>query len=43
MVEFKIEGQEMLIKIVGKHGTGGIVYAPKSWIGKKVIIILEGK
>lgn len=43
MVEFKIEGYEMIRKVPSKHGTGGIVYVPKSWIGKNVIVVLEDR
>ncbi len=43
MVEFKIKGKQMLTKIPSRHGTGGVVYVPKYWIGKKVIVILEGE
>jgi putative transposon-encoded protein len=43
MVQFKIDGKEMVKKTVGRHGTGGIVYCPKAWVGKQVIVILEGE
>lgn len=42
MVKFEINGKEMQVKIVCKHGNGAMAYAPKAWIGKKVIMILEG-
>ena len=38
-----VTGKEMVQKIVSKHGTGGVVYVPKGWIGERVTIILEGK
>lgn len=34
-----IDSSRILEKEVGKSGTGGVVYLPKSWIGKKVTII----
>lgn len=40
-VEFKLKGQQLIEKTVGVHGTGGIVYVPKAWRGKKVYLILE--
>ncbi|KKW12592.1 MAG: hypothetical protein UY48_C0011G0039 [Candidatus Gottesmanbacteria bacterium GW2011_GWB1_49_7] len=43
MVEFKIQGKQMLTKRPSRHGTGGVVYVPKHWIGKSVIVILEGE
>jgi putative transposon-encoded protein len=43
MVEFKLEGKEMLRKAVSEHGNGGVIYVPKQWIGKSVVVILEGK
>lgn len=43
MAEFKVKGKAMILKKVGKHGTGAIVYVPKEWIGKQVAIILGGE
>lgn len=43
MVEFKIKGKQMLTKVPSRHGTGGVIYVPKRWIGKEVIVILEGE
>jgi putative transposon-encoded protein len=43
MAEFRVKGEQLMTKIVGKHGTGGIVYVPKAWIGRKVSVILEGE
>ena len=43
MAEFRVKGKQMITKIVGKQGTGGIVYIPKAWIGKQVAVILEGE
>ena len=42
MVEFKLVGKRMMVKVVTKHGNGGHVCCPKDWIGKEVTIILEG-
>jgi len=43
MAEFKVRGKEMLSKPVSKSGTGAVVYVPKAWLGRNVIIILEGE
>lgn len=43
MVEFRVKGKQLITKTVGKHGTGGIVYVPIAWLGKKVSVILEGE
>ena len=40
-MEFKVEGAEARAKVVGDGGASGRIYLPKSWIGKKVIIILK--
>jgi len=39
MTKFEVEGKELIIKIIKKHGNGAMVYIPKSWIGEKVAII----
>jgi len=36
-------GYEMLEKIVQEHGNGARVLVPRSWIGKKVQVILLEK
>jgi len=45
--EIKLKGYKLLDKTVTDSGTSGKVYVPKSWIGKKVQILLieplEGK
>lgn len=43
MTKFEVRGEQLVKKIVVKHGTGGMVYCPKAWIGKEVVIILGGK
>ena len=43
MAKFEVVGKMMLVKTVGKHGGGAVVYVPKKWIGKRVAIILDGK
>lgn len=35
--------QEVLEKEVVSFGNGGMVYAPKKWLGKKVLLVLEEK
>ena len=40
-MEFKVMGVEARAKAVGDGGASGRIYLPKSWIGKKVIIILK--
>ena len=40
-MEFKVEGVEVREKEVGDGGASGRIYLPKSWIGKRVIIILK--
>jgi putative transposon-encoded protein len=42
-MKFEIDGKSMAEKKVSKHGTGGVVYVPKEWIGHKVQVILDGK
>ena len=44
-MEFKVKGVEAREKVVGDGGASGRIYVPKSWIGKKIVIILkeEGK
>lgn len=36
----RIEAKEQIIKKVVEFGTGGIVYAPKRWLGQEVIVVL---
>ncbi len=43
MVEFKVQGKELIRKTVRSQGTGGVVYCRKEWIGKEVVVILEGE
>jgi hypothetical protein len=43
MVEFKIKGKQMMVKKPSRHGTGGVIYVPKAWIGKSVMVVLEGE
>jgi putative transposon-encoded protein len=39
---FIIEGYEMIVKKPSAHSSNaGILYVPRSWIGKKVVLILE--
>jgi putative transposon-encoded protein len=45
-VTFNLEGEELIKKDVADAGSSGRVFCPKSWIGRKVAIILlpeEGK
>lgn len=39
-VRITVEGYEVVEKIVKSGGNSGRIYLPKSWIGKKVKIIL---
>ena len=39
--DFKISGYEFVNKEVGDGGDSGRVYVPKTWIGKKVTVILK--
>lgn len=41
--EFKLEGEELIKKDVGDAGSSGRVFVPKSWIGRRVAIILLPK
>lgn len=43
MSTFTVEGEECLRKVVAPHGNGAIVYVPKTWIGRKVVVILESE
>lgn len=38
--KFEVEGEELMEKEVKSHGSGGIVYAKKEWVGRKVALIL---
>ena len=42
-MEITINGKELLKKEVKRHKTAGIVYLPKNWVGKKVLVVLEGE
>jgi len=35
-----IDAEEQIVKRVVESGTGGIVYAPRKWLGQEVIVIL---
>ena len=35
-----VEGEDMRRSRVSRHGGGGMVYAPKDWIGREVAVIL---
>jgi len=39
-IKITVEGYEVLEKVVREGGNSGRVYLPKSWIGKRVKIIL---
>ena len=39
-VTISVEGYEVLEKVVKEGGNSGRVYLPKSWVGKRVKIIL---
>ena len=43
MVEFNITGKEMITKEVKSQSSSGVIYVPRSWVGHKVIIILDGE
>lgn len=43
MVEFQITGKEMIAKGVKLQSTSGVIYVPKSWVGHRVIVILDGE
>lgn len=44
MKEFKFAGVESLDRTVKSHTNTGYLYLPKSWIGKKVcVVLLEDK
>lgn len=36
-------GEKIITKKVGNHPTAGVVYVPKEWVGRSVIVILEEK
>ena len=38
-MKFEIIGEEIRYKEIKSHGTGGVIYVPKSWAGEKVAII----
>ena len=38
MVEIRVMAKDVLMKHVG---TSGVVYVPKHWRGKRVVIVLE--
>jgi putative transposon-encoded protein len=39
-IKISVEGYEVIEKVVKEGGNSGRIYVPKSWIGKKVKIIL---
>jgi len=39
-LEIKLRGYEVIEKIVKPSGDSGRIYVPKSWVGKRVKIIL---
>ena len=39
-IQIKMEGYEVLEKVPELGGNSGRIYVPKSWIGKKVRVIL---
>lgn len=39
-VKVTVEGYEVLEKVVKNAGNSGRIYLPKSWIGKKVKVVL---
>tara|TARA_B100000686_G_C16635359_1_gene886978 strand:- start:67 stop:657 length:591 start_codon:yes stop_codon:yes gene_type:complete len=41
MAEFNIQGQEVLRKKAKNHGTGAVVYVPKTWSGQRVTVVRE--
>ncbi len=41
MADFNIQGQEVIRKKAKKHGTGAVVYVPKSWSGQRITVVRE--
>lgn len=43
MSEFKVDGEELIIKRVRKSGNSGRVYLPPKWIDRDVAVVLIEK
>ena len=41
MANFNIQGEEVIRKKAKKHGTGAVVYVPKTWSGQSVTVVKE--
>ena len=40
LMEIKVQGYQIIEKPVKSSGNSGRVYVPKSWVGKKVKVVL---
>lgn len=40
-MKYEVEGLEYRDKVAKKGGTSAVVYVPKEWAGKSVIVILK--
>jgi len=40
LMEVKVQGYQIIEKPVKSSGNSGRVYVPKSWVGKKVKVVL---
>ena len=40
-IEFTAIGEQVITKKVGKSGKCAIVYLPKAWIGRTVMVVLQ--
>lgn len=42
MVRYEIVGREQYTKVVKSGGSSGIIYVPKRYIGRQVVVIIDG-
>lgn len=40
LMEIKVQGYQIIEKIVKSSGNSGRLYVPKDWVGKKVKVVL---
>lgn len=41
MAEIRINGQQVIQKVVKAHGNSAIIYLPREWLGRRVSVVLE--
>jgi len=41
MTEIIIDAEEMVEKLVKRSGSSGQIYVPRSWVGRRVKVVLQ--